>query len=105
MKRTGLSPASFAVNVTALTPYSKLSLTKSPFNIYSFQQGRRFLNYAAFGCTQHIQQHIVKMTLCLDEHRKRRICREIWSSKPGNVSGWYFGWTVTERGRTLLMRY
>jgi len=41
---------------------------------------------------------------CLYEHRKRKICREIWSSKPGTVTGWCFGWTVTERGRTLLTR-
>ena len=42
-KGLGFSPSHFAVDVVAVTPYSKLSLTKSPCNICSFQQGRRFL--------------------------------------------------------------
>ncbi len=43
-KGLSFSHSYFAVDVTALTPYSKLSVTKSLCNICSFQQGRRFLS-------------------------------------------------------------
>ncbi len=59
-KGLGCSPSYFAVDVTAITPYSKLSLTKSPYNICSFQQGCRFLNYAEFGCTQHYRSKLLR---------------------------------------------
>ena len=42
--------------------------------------------------------------LCLIDHRTRRTCRGIWSSRLGTVIGWCFGWIVTGREKTLPMR-